>query len=214
MSVLAAAELHAEGTSAGQTLLDHPDAVVELYTQASAGAAALEVKYDDFEAFEASLRSDPTVVSTDEVAHKHRRRIYVVRVTTDRPKVTPKADDLGIQVLETTATSGYWQFELRAPDREALRELREFCVGEGLEFRITNLARERGDATHGVLTPGQEDLLVAAYEMGYFSQPRAVTLEELAEEVGISSSAASGRLRRGIESLVESTVVDEDWTRL
>lgn len=214
MSVLAAAKLHAEGTSLGETLLEHPDATVELYTQASAGAAALEVEYDDFDAFEATLRSDPTLESIEHVADRDGRRIFVVRVRPDSPRVTPRADELGIQVLETTAGGGYWHFELRAPGREALADLRAYCEDEDLSFRITNLAHERDGTTRGVLTPPQEELLVAAYEAGYFDQPRQVSLDELADSAGISSSAASGRLRRGIESLLEATVVDDEWNRL
>lgn len=214
MSVLAAAELHGAGTSLGETLLEHPGARVELQTQASAGTGALEVEYDDFEAFESSLRSDPTLESVESVTDLDDRRVFVVRAGSDRPRVTPRADELGIQVLKTTASGGYWRFRMRAPDREALRELREFCTDHDLEFRITNLASEQEESVGGVLTPAQEELLVAAYEAGYFEQPRAASLDDLADELGISSSAASGRLRRGVEALVESTVVDDDWTSL
>lgn len=47
------------------------------------------------------------------------------------------------------------------------------------------------------LTTGQRDLVVAAYEAGYFDVPRETTLVELGEELEISDSAVSQRLAVG-----------------
>jgi predicted DNA-binding protein YlxM (UPF0122 family) len=46
----------------------------------------------------------------------------------------------------------------------------------------------------------QQELLAIAYSNGYFDKPREMTLQEIAEELDISTSAASGRLRRGVKS--------------
>jgi predicted DNA binding protein len=73
---------------------------------------------------------------------------------------------------------------------------------------VRTVFEERQDRSAVVLTPPQEELVVAAYENGYFAQPREASLRELAESLDISPSAASGRLRRAIESLVAETVVD------
>lgn len=47
------------------------------------------------------------------------------------------------------------------------------------------------------LTAKQREMMIAAAEMGYFEVPRQVGLESVASEIGISSQAASERLRRG-----------------
>ena len=44
--------------------------------------------------------------------------------------------------------------------------------------------------------------LVAAFEAGYYNIPRDVTLEELADELGISHQALSERFRRAYEGLI------------
>ena len=51
------------------------------------------------------------------------------------------------------------------------------------------------------VTPAQEEALRAAYAMGYFSVPKAVSAEAVAQELGISKSAFLERLRRGQASL-------------
>lgn len=51
------------------------------------------------------------------------------------------------------------------------------------------------------LTPPQEEALRVAYELGYFSVPKAVTASEVATELGIGKSAFLERLRRGQTAL-------------
>ncbi len=60
------------------------------------------------------------------------------------------------------------------------------------------------------LTDAQYDALVTAYRSGYFEEPRALSLSELAEELGISPTAASGRLRRATKRLVETQLAVTD----
>lgn len=44
--------------------------------------------------------------------------------------------------------------------------------------------------------PRQRELLNIAFELGYFEIPREVTLEEIAEEMGITKTTASNHLRK------------------
>lgn len=48
----------------------------------------------------------------------------------------------------------------------------------------------------GKLSDGQLEVLETAYRMGYFKVPQEVTAEEIANELGISRSTLSERLRR------------------
>ncbi len=45
------------------------------------------------------------------------------------------------------------------------------------------------------ITERQEEFLLAAIEKGYFESPPKVTLEKLAEEMGVSTEEARGELR-------------------
>ena len=54
------------------------------------------------------------------------------------------------------------------------------------------------------LTDKQQAALATAYAMGYFEHPQETDLGSIADELGVSTSAASGRIRRGISALIES----------
>ncbi|WP_363464378.1 helix-turn-helix domain-containing protein [Halogeometricum borinquense] len=56
------------------------------------------------------------------------------------------------------------------------------------------------------LTDPQREALRTAYEMGYFEIPRTASLDDVADELGITASSLSERLRRAQTHLIETTV--------
>ena len=56
------------------------------------------------------------------------------------------------------------------------------------------------------LTPKQWEALELAYEAGYYDQPRSVDLQTLADELAISKSAVSQRLRAAEGTIVEGVL--------
>ncbi|MFH5797044.1 helix-turn-helix domain-containing protein [Haladaptatus sp. CMAA 1911] len=85
---------------------------------------------------------------------------------------------------------------------------REHCRNEGVSFRVETLYVETdgGRRTNFGLTGRQHDILETAYERGYFDDPRAVTLQELAASADVSSSALGRRIRRALKRLVEKAL--------
>lgn len=85
---------------------------------------------------------------------------------------------------------------------------------DGLEFEFERLgpaADWTGDPLVGGSLPAeQRETLVLAVERGYFETPRAVTLDELAEELDAPRSTVSYRLRRATAQLATDYV---DHTR-
>ncbi len=55
----------------------------------------------------------------------------------------------------------------------------------------------------GILTENQERILLIALKSGFFDYPRKVSLEELAERLGLTPPALSETLRRGMRRLLE-----------
>lgn len=53
------------------------------------------------------------------------------------------------------------------------------------------------------IPPRQREFLNTAVEMGYFEIPRQVTLEELADEMGITKTTVSNHLRKAEQQLIE-----------
>ncbi|ODR83566.1 hypothetical protein BG842_19270 [Haladaptatus sp. W1] len=114
-------------------------------------------------------------------------------------------------LLSATGTAEEWQFELRAPSNAPLAEFQHWLHSEGVPLtilRLTNTELKREQQQYG-LTASQHEALRLAYERGYFNEPHETTLETLATELGISRQSFGGRLRRGFQNLVASTLMDE-----
>lgn len=60
------------------------------------------------------------------------------------------------------------------------------------------------------MSPVQRETLLTAYRQGYFGIPRRTNQADLAEELEISDSALSQRIRRGVSKLIERDVLSEE----
>lgn len=97
-------------------------------------------------------------------------------------------------------------FSLVVPGREALRpiidDLRDIGATVTLE-RIRPGVDDEADPVDDVaLTRKQRDALALAIESGYYDQPRQASLGDLSEELGISPSGVSQRLKAVERKLV------------
>jgi predicted DNA binding protein len=157
----------------------------------------------DADAFETAVEDDPTVADVRALGDADGRREYCVAVTDAGRLVAPDATAVRTRLTRVEVADGEWTVSLRAPDRAALVAFRDRCEVADVAFRVAQLsAQAPADADTG-LTPGQREALSLAYERGYFDEPRESSLEELADELGVSSTAVGGRLRRGTARLVE-----------
>lgn len=74
-------------------------------------------------------------------------------------------------------------------------------------FRLHRLTRDGEPEPPGDgLTDRQYEALRTAHELGYFDVPRRASLDEIADELDVSASSASERLRRAQAQLIEETV--------
>lgn len=165
----------------------------------------------DFEAFEAGLQRDDTVESPELMESLPGRRLYRVQISDDADAVVyPNDVEVGSSRLDVAFTTAGLHTRMRFPDRDALVEYRRLCNEMGLEMNVRRLYRGDADATGGYgLSEKQRELLTLAAEEGYFDVPRDVPLATLADELGISPQSASERLRRGLASLIASTVCSD-----
>jgi hypothetical protein len=124
--------------------------------------------------------------------------------------------DYEAAVLEATGTPDDWQFQLRFRSYEMLSEFYRACIDDGVGVqlnRVHNPVEAASRARFG-LTEDQEQTLVTAFEGGYFDIPRGTTISELGEELEISDSAVSQRLRRANSSLIAATLLTAADTSL
>lgn len=163
------------------------------------------VSDDEFNEFEAALETDETVVDSESVATVARGRIYRVELSSDVLLVMPELVERRGGLVGARSVGDGWLVRVQLPDRRTFVAFRRSCVDRGVDFRTERLysADDLTTAETGLTEP-QRRLLLAAYEAGYFEEPRAITLEGLGQRLGISSTAAGGRLRRAMSRLVES----------
>lgn len=103
------------------------------------------------------------------------------------------------------------QFELRMrfPDRDAVARFRDDCASLDIDLSVEAIYESDSGQLAGQfgLSQPQREALLLAVERGYFKVPRQASLADLADVLGVSSQAASERLRRGLDSLVEQTLL-------
>lgn len=117
--------------------------------------------------------------------------------------------ELDVTIVEAVGTAESWRFEVRTEDRDTFIAFQETFESQGIPITLERLYSldELMEGTHRGLSPKQREALLAAQERGYFDNPRNISQEELAEELGISRRAVSERLQRGINNLISSTLL-------
>lgn len=114
-------------------------------------------------------------------------------------------------VTRAVGTPSSWTLRLRFPTYDALSTFYTSCTEQNISLELVQLheAVSPEDQHQFGLTAAQRELVVSAYEAGYFDVPRETTLVDLGEQREISDSAVSQRLRRGLAALINSTLMPD-----
>ncbi|MEF8786172.1 MAG: helix-turn-helix domain-containing protein [Haloarculaceae archaeon] len=134
---------------------------------------------------------------------------YLMRVEWDREYVgiISALAEADLVILTGVGTTDGWQFEVRGESREDISEFRDYCQKNDITIDITAVHALLPVQSEGYgLTDTQREALVLAFERGYFDSPRESSLEEIAEELGITQQSLSSRLRRGHRRLIAATL--------
>lgn len=110
-------------------------------------------------------------------------------------------DSSGI-ILHGVGVHGHWEFRIRFPDHDHLRQFSDRCQQNGVRFDVNGVYNPHVPNTEDRLTPKQWETVSVAYELGYFEVPRRATLSDLAEQFGVTEQAISQRLRRALNTLL------------
>lgn len=201
-----------DGMLLAATLEATPETVVEteqLVPMDDGTAPYVWVDSEDFAGFERGAASDPTVESLRAVADLGDGRLYRLRWTESEADAFEWIKESGAALLEGAVDGrrGTWRLKLRFESQAAVSAFRCESDERGIGFELLRLydLTEAKTSQYNV-TEKQHDAILTAKEMGYYDIPRSVTLEDVAEELGVSSAAASERLRRGQINLVNNTL--------
>lgn len=144
----------------------------------------------------------------DRISYLHVSRTdgrYRYRCLSKEPCVVHRLIDGGLIVETLRYRDGAAMIFGAVVGRDVLKGVMEAAgetVGVTLERVYPMQAEAKESPGHRWdLTPAQEECLRTALEMGYFTIPRSVSSEAVADELGISKSAFLERLRRGEAAL-------------
>lgn len=108
-------------------------------------------------------------------------------------------------LTDVTIHDDEWHFDCRFTEHDAFGSTRESLEARAFDFEVQRISHDDEERPPGAaLSEKQYASIKRAWEKGYFEVPRGATLEELAEDMGLSHQALSERLRRGLALCVQS----------
>ncbi|QLG50190.1 helix-turn-helix domain-containing protein [Natrinema halophilum] len=158
---------------------------------------------DDASRITAAFTDVPNVVDVGVINELDDRGLFwvVMDLTLDEPP-----DDLCKQgtIIDARIRPDCLQFTSRVSGREYLRDVWEYFRSNDIDVTVLRLRQAtETNEPRDQLTDAQFEALSTAYEMGYFDESERVTQADIAEELGISCSSVSARLRRAQHRLLE-----------
>ena len=91
-------------------------------------------------------------------------------------------------------------YRLLMPSEKSLDELVETLIDANMDVTVT---KKQDYKVPEQLTKRQMEIILSAYNRGYFDVNRKITLTRLSEEFGIRPSSLEDILRRGLKKVVE-----------
>lgn len=202
------------------TLSSLSDIEIEIERIVKSGEKAviplLWIREVERESFEAVLDDDPTVKEFTQLAEFENELLYQMEWIDQVRLLLQMLTNSKATILNAVGHRDRWYLRIMYPNRDLLSSTHDFCERQGLTFDIESIRDMDGEpASRYGLTSGQYEALLTAFDRGYYSIPREITLEGLAEELGMSHQALSELLRRGVGGLIEDALVigeihDED----
>ncbi|MCU4744520.1 helix-turn-helix domain-containing protein [Natronoglomus mannanivorans] len=162
----------------------------------------------DHAAFEDAFQDDSSVTNTAVIDEVEGAKLYRAEWTENVETIIYAYVELGATLMQAIGKAEDWELRMRFDSRDALSEFREACDENDISFEL-NRTREQEQPMASAqydLTPTQRETLVTALEAGYYEVPRAVTMRELAEQMGIAQQTLSNRFRAAYNNLITSTL--------
>jgi predicted DNA binding protein len=214
MTVIAEFSLPAEQFVLGDLLQTNADVHIRLERLVPTGGEMMPyvwVHHADGspDAFERVVNDDPLVrrlVSLDSVEDE---TLYAVEWDTPPESLLEGVLRSEGAILRGGASNGRWEFLVRFPEHDHLREFHEYLDDHDITVdidRVYTPSEEKNSQQRFDLTEPQHETLRTAVRRGYFEVPRRVTATDLAEEIGVTPQAVSERVRRATDSVLKSVL--------
>lgn len=134
------------------------------------------------------------------------RTAYVSVPITDQCAPCVTLDRSGCVAAITAIRDGVFVVSVTARDREQFSTMAETLQSAGATVRVQRIGRAEEDSAcieidASDVTPKQLEAIEVAVASGYYDRPPSTDLDDVAEQLGVSKSAASQRLN-AVESIL------------
>ena len=214
MSVIADFSIPAEQFALGHLLEVRPGVQVRLESMVPTGETMIPyfwVEDPDIEAVEEALLESTYVEEASIVDRVGDEALFRVVWAEDVNGIIETITETESVILEGNGHGDNWTFELRFPEYDALSQFYHSVVEKDISITLENVHNpiDQSGPQPNVVTDEQGEALQTALEEGYFAVPREITLVELADQLGISDSAVSQRIRRGLTKLLTTNLTGD-----
>lgn len=212
MSVIIEFTLPSDSFPFGRSMSGDPDVRVQLERVVPLRQARIPFVWatgESFDRFEDHLTDSPIVKSVDVLTRVGDSVLYAIEWYESEEAFLNGVSDRSGVILEAHGNETF-SFTIRFADHADLTRFHHFYQEEEYPVhidRVYSLDDEPHNEYGLGLTPEQRDALTLAVEKGYFAVPRETTLDEMAEELGITGQAASERVRRGTETVLRKSMI-------
>lgn len=218
MSTIAEIQFAHENGALTYTLNELPDVDTEVLRETSTKPEQMGdlIRFDHGQSSEIRpvLEADPTVGNVTLLSESEHTQVWRVEFTDEAKLLNPlvtSEDGFVLYARGSIVDEDRWGWRERwlLPNHDALYTIWQQAREDGFEFEILRFHPWEGTlSAHTAattLTDQQRKTLKLANESGYFTEPREADLADLADELDVSPSAVSGRLKRGMKLLIEET---------
>lgn len=217
MVVIADITVPASAFELGRVLDEFPEIRVELERIVPLHDSILPLFWisgGDNEKIKATLREDSQVQDVTELTTADEQTLFEVAWSPNIDGIIQALIDSEAKILEATGTADEWEFRLRFSTHDDLSRFNMALTEENIPVTLHHMYNPTIPRENSPISTEQGEAIRTAFEGGYFEVPRGSTVAELATEMGISDSAFSQRLRRGLSTVVgERLFADENPTQ-
>ncbi|MGQ3414246.1 helix-turn-helix domain-containing protein [Natrinema sp. LN54] len=212
MSIIAEFSVKSDDLALNHALTEAPQMIVEIEQVVATMEDRLMpyfwVSGGDHEEFEVAFQNDDSVRNITVIDEVEDARLYRAEWTDNVETIIYAYVELGATLMQAIGKAEDWELRMRFDNHDSLSEFQDYCDANDISIELNRTQEQEQPMASAQydLTPTQRETLVAALEAGYYETPRAVTMRELADQLGVAQQTLSNRFRAAYSNLVTSTL--------
>lgn len=185
----------------------HPTAsfeVISVQSSNDTGTGVLEVESENPVPIISKISDEPDIQNLELLWKRGNEAL--LQVETENPVLLEPVTQAGVPLRTPFSVSdGKVIWEIVASQAK-LSELGARLEALGVTYNVSSIRGLEEQRTVSLLTDRQEEVLLAAFEAGYYDTPREATLTDVAKEVDVTKATCSDILHRAEGKIVSSFI--------